>query len=393
MSSLTLRGGKAWDGLASAPSEANVVIEGGMVTAVGRDSGGAASLDVTGCTIMPGLIEAHAHLCFNAGSDWRAIYDTDTPGRMLLRMAANGRAMLEAGITTVRDLGSPTALAVELREAFAAGLASGPRLLVAGAPITTTGGHCYFMGGEADGTVELERAVREHVKAGVDWIKVMATGGNMTRHTNTFAAQYRVEELAALVADAHRLRRRVTAHAHGIEGIRVAVDAGVDMVEHGTFSVPGGIELDDALLASIAAKGIIVSPTTSVGYRNWTDDGQRERRRQVTRALFAHGCRVIMSTDCGIPGVPHHALAGGMSVLQELSGRPPVEILKLATSTSAQLLDLPDRGIIAPGKVADLLVVEGDPTEDLGALERVRYVFKAGKAVFDRGRLTSSRDS
>ena len=384
MNSIVLRGGHAWDGLANAPTESNVVVDGDSISATGGDAGAARMLDISGCTVLPGLIEAHAHLCFNAQNDWRAVYDSDTPGRMLLRMAAHGRAMLEAGITTVRDLGAPTALAVELREAFASGLAAGPRLLVSGAPITTTGGHCYFMGGEADGPLELQRAVRDHLKAGVDWIKVMATGGNMTAHTNTFAAQYTVEELRVVIADAHRLRRKVTAHAHGVEGIRVAVEAGVDMIEHCTFTVPGGIELDEALLGAIAAKGIIVSPTTSVGYRTWTDDGQRERRRQVTRAIFAQGCKVIMSTDCGIPGVPHAALAGGMTVLQELSGKPPVDILKLATSTSAALLDLPDRGVVAPGKAADLLVVEGDPTQDLAALERVRYVFKGGQLVSER---------
>ena len=384
MTSLMLRGGHAWDGLSSARSESNVVIDGDSVVAFGSDAGATRTLDISGCTVLPGLIEAHAHLCFNAQSDWRAVYDRDTPGSMLLRMAAHGRAMLEAGITTVRDLGAPTALAVELRDAFASGLAMGPRLLVSGAPITTTGGHCHFMGGEADGALELKRAVRNHLKAGVDWIKVMATGGNMTAHTNTFAAQYSVDELRVIIADAHRLRRKVTAHAHGVEGIRVAVEAGVDMIEHCTFSVPGGIELDEALLVAIAEKGIVVSPTTSVGYRNWKDDGQKERRKQVTRAIFAHRCKVIMSTDCGIPGVPHAALAGGMSVLQELSGLAAVEILKLATSTSAALLGLPDRGVIAPGKLADLMVVEGDPTEDLAALERVRYVFKGGELVFER---------
>ncbi|MGH2633657.1 MAG: amidohydrolase family protein [Tepidiformaceae bacterium] len=392
MSQLILRGGHAWDGLASARFEAGVVIDGDTISAIGKDAGAPRAVDISGCTVLPGLIEAHAHLCFNAAANWREVYDRDTPGTMLLRMAANGRSMLEAGITTVRDLGAPTSLAVELREAFAGGLATGPRLLVSGAPITTTGGHCHFMGGEADGPLDLQRAVRDHLKAGVDWIKVMATGGNMTRHTNTFAAQYTVDELRTLIADAHRLRRKVTAHAHGVEGIRVAVEAGVDMIEHCTFTVPGGIELDELLLAAIAAKGIIVSPTTSVGYRTWTDDGQRERRRQVTRAIFANGCKVVMSTDCGIPGVPHAALAGGMSVLQELSGGPAVEILKLATSTSAALLELPDRGVIAPGKAADLVVVEGDPTQDLGALERVRYVFKAGEMVFERPSISERVD-
>ena len=384
MASVVLRGGRVWDGLGDASVEANVVVDGGTVAGAGPDAGGAESLDISGCTVLPGLIEGHAHLCFNAQADWRQVYDADSPARMALRMAANGRAMLEAGITTVRDLGAPTGLSIEVREAFAAGLAVGPHLLVSGAPITTTGGHCYFMGGEADGPVGLQRAVREHVKAGVDWMKVMASGGNMTRGTNTFAAQYSVEELQVLVADAHRLRRKVAAHAHGVEGIRVAVAAGVDMVEHCTFSVPGGIDLDEALIAEIAAKGIVVSPTTSVGYRKWPDDGQRTRRKQVMEAIFAHGCKVLMSTDCGIPGVPHAALAGGMQVLSELSGRAPAQVLKLATSGAAELLDLPDRGIIAAGKVADLLVVEGDPADDLSCLNRVRFVLKAGEIVVAR---------
>jgi len=289
--------------------------------------------------------------------------------------------MLAAGITTVRDLGAPTALSIEIRDAFAAGLVPGPTLLVSGAPITTTGGHCHFMGGEADGELEIRKAVRERVKAGCDWIKVMATGGNMTPRTNTLAAQYTADELRACVEEAHRLRRRVAAHAHGAAGIAVAVEARVDMIEHCSFNVAGGIEGDPAVVRAIAEKGIVVSPTTSVGYRLWPDDGRREQRAAVVREVFAAGCPVIMSTDCGIPNVPHDALAGGMEVLAELGGLSPVETLKLATSTSAKLLGLKDRGAIVPGLRADLLVVEGDPTTDLSALTRVRHVLKAGVAV------------
>ncbi len=382
MHSLVLRGGRAWDGLAASPIETNVAVEDGRIAALGPDAGESVSLDATGCTVLPGLIDAHAHLCFNAGPDWRAVYDADSPGRMLLRMAANGRAMLEAGITTVRDLGAPTDLAIEVRDAFAGGLAIGPSLLVSGAPITTTGGHCWFMGGEADGELAIRKAVRERVKAGVDWIKVMATGGNMTRRTNTFEPQFSVEELGACVAEAHRLRRRVAAHAHGANGVQVAVEAGVDMIEHCTFSTPGGIEFDAGIAKTMAAKGIVVSPTVSIGYRRWPDDGQRERRAAVLHGLLAAGCAVVMSTDCGIPGVPHAALAGGLEVMQELSGLAPPQVLKLATSTAADILGLDDRGVLTPGKRADLLVVEGDPTANLAALRGVRYVVQSGVVVY-----------
>jgi len=312
MPTIALRGGRTWDGLADSSTESTIVLDGDRVASAGTDTGGrSATLDISGCTAMPGLIEGHAHLCFDATPGWKATYDADTPGRMLLRMAANGRRMLEAGITTVRDLGAPTALSIELRDAIASGLTAGPRLLVAGAPITTTGGHCHFMGGEADGELEVRRAVREHVKAGVDWIKVMATGGNMTPRTNPLAPQYTVGELAAMVEEAHRLRRRVTAHAHALEGIRVALAAGVDMIEHCTFSVPEGIQYDPALIKQIAETGTIVSPTVSVGFRNWPDDGRKAARAQVLRETVAAGCNVLMSTDCGIPGVPPRGARGG----------------------------------------------------------------------------------
>ena len=333
---------------------------------------------------MPGLIEGHGHLCFNARTDWRATFDSDSPGRMLLRMAESGRKMLEAGITTVRDLGAPTGLAVELRDAISSGLTGGPSLLVAGAPITTTGGHCWFMGGEADGELEVRKAVRERVKSGCDWIKIMATGGNMTRGTNTFAPQYSVDELRAAIEEAHRLHRRVAAHAHGTAGIRVATEAGVDVIEHCSFTGPDGLDRDDALIDEIARKTIIVSPTISVGYRNWPDDGRKQGRRDLTERLVASGCRMLASTDCGIPGVPHEELAGGLEVLAELGGLSALDALRLATSRSAELLDLPDRGVIAPGKRADLLVVEGDPTVDLSALYNVRLVVAGGLVVHAR---------
>jgi len=382
MSTLVIRGGRAWDGRSSASIETSVAIDGDRIEACGRDLGAGTTLDISGCTIVPGLIEGHAHLCFDATPGWRATFNSDTPGRMLLRMAGNGRRMLEAGITTVRDLGTPTPLAIELRDAIASGLVEGPRLLVSGAPITTTGGHCWFMGGECDGELGIRKAVRERVKAGVDWIKVMATGGNMTPRTNTFAPQFTVEELRACVEEAHRLRRRVTAHAHGIEGIRVAVEAGVDGIEHCSFTTPEGYDHDSGLIQCIVDAGILVSPTVSIGYRRWPDDGRREQRAAILRDQLARGSRLLMSTDCGIPNVPHQALAQAMDVFAEAAAISPVDMLRLATSRSAELLGLKDLGVIAPGALADLLVVAGDPTTALADLERVRYVIRAGRVVY-----------
>jgi imidazolonepropionase-like amidohydrolase len=380
VSRFVLRGGRVWDGLAEAPIERGVAVDGPEIA--DSDGGAGATIDISGCTVIPGLIEGHAHLCFDATPGWKATYDDDSPSRMLLRMSAHAKRMLRAGITPVRDLGAPTGLSIEMREAAASGLIESPRLLVAGAPITTTGGHCWFMGGECDGELGVRRNVREHVKAGVDWIKVMATGGNMTPRTNTFAAQFTVDELRACIEEAHRLQRKVAAHAHGIEGIRVAVEAGVDCIEHCSFTTPDGYECDQTLIERIAAERILVSPTVSVGFRSWPDDGRKQQRGQVLKALLDSGCRVLMSTDCGIPRVPHEALSEGMEVLAELTGYRPVDILKLATSTSADLLELNDRGVIGPGKLADLVVLGGDPTLDLAALQRVRYVILNGEVVF-----------
>ncbi len=378
---LALLGGAVWDGEASASVPGSLFVEDGLIAQGAAGRSAPRAIEIEGCTVIPGLIEAHAHLCFNTGLDWRAVYDADSQRGMLLRMAGAARRMLEAGITTVRDLGAPTPLAVGLRDAITEGLVVGPELLVAGAPITTTGGHCYFMGGEADGEPGVRVAVRERVKAGVDWIKVMASGGNMTPGSNVYAAQYSVQELSAVVEEAHRLGRRVAAHCHGVEGIRVAVAANVDTLEHCSFRTPEGAEKDDQLIAEIAERGIVVSPTVSVGLERSRGSERWERRAALMAALFEAGCEVLMSTDCGIPRVPHESLAGGIRVLADLTALSPVETLKLATSTSARLLGLDDRGAIEPGRRADLLVVEGDPTEDLRALGRVRHVVLNGVLI------------
>jgi imidazolonepropionase-like amidohydrolase len=158
------------------------------------------------------------------------------------------------------------------------------------------------------------------------------------------------------------------------------------MVEHCSFTGPDGTyDYDPAVTAAIVAKGIVVSPTISVGYRRWADDGRRRDRAAIIRDQFAQGAKVVMSTDCGIPSVPHEALADGIEVLAEAAELSPVQALKLATSTSADLLGLDDRGVIAPGRRADLLVVDGDPTVDLSALGRVRMVVRAGEVVFRDG--------
>jgi imidazolonepropionase-like amidohydrolase len=379
MTGLLLSGGRIWDGVEDSTFVGDVAIEEGRIVA--SPPGDAMAMDVSGCTVVPGLIEAHAHLAFNAQDDWRAVFDGDSPRSMLLRMTGAAQLMLRAGITTVRDLGAPTDLAIALRDAFARGDLGGPELVAAGAPITVTGGHCYFIGGEADGVEGVKVAVRARVKAGVDWIKVMASGGNMTPGTNVYEPQFSVEELRAIVVEARRLNRRVTAHAHGVRGIQAAIAGGVDMIEHCSFQTPDGHAADLDVIAAIADAGIMVSPTISPGLERFKGTERWERRAELTRALLAAGCELVMSTDCGIPNAPHDELAVSMGLLQELSGLTAPEVLRLATSTSAERLGLDDRGRVEVGMRADLVVVQGDPAVDLTALQRVRLVIANGRVA------------
>src|SRR5581483_544893 len=208
-----------------------VLIEDGRIAAVhpGRREPppGTEMVDLGDVTLLPGLIDTHVHLGFDAGRTpvARMLADDDTV--LVLRMRRAARRALAAGITTVRDLGDRGYLGLALRDWFRAGEESGPEIVAAGPPITVTGGHCHFMGGEADGEIEVRRAVRARVKQGVDVIKIMATGGQMTPGTNPLAAQYTVAELSAAAEEAHRLGRTITAHAHGVAGIAAAVEAGV----------------------------------------------------------------------------------------------------------------------------------------------------------------------
>ena len=380
--SFAITGGMVWDGTSSEALRGSVVIGQGVI----QDHAGTGEMpgfDVEGATVIPGLIEGHGHLCFNAKPNWREVFDNDTDVSLALRMARHARSAVEAGITTFRDLGAPTKVAMGVRQAIREGDIVGPDLLVAGAPITTTGGHCHFLGGEADGIVGVQTEVRRRAKADVDLIKVMASGGNMTPGSNFQRAQYSLEELTALVDDAHRLGLSVAAHCHGVEGIRTAVAAKVDVLEHCSFQTPDGSKKDDAVIAEIAHAGIVVSPTIS-GIFASSPPASRQARSELVAQYFKAGCKVIMSTDCGIPNVPHEDLAAGMLVLQSMSGISAFETLKLATSTSAGLLSLTDRGRIETGLRGDLLVVDGDPLEDLEALQNVRMVVTGGRVVYRR---------
>jgi len=387
-------------GLTGAAVEAPaILVEGTQIVRVtGRSDptlpAGAERIDLDGCTLMPGLIDCHVHMIFDAGDDPVASLRAETDEHALLRMGVEARAMLQAGITTARDLGDRDFLSLPLRDAIDEGLIEGPRLVCAGPPLTTTAGHCWYLGGEADGEVAIRKGVRERVKRGVNCIKVMATGGGMTPGSNMLRAQFSVDELRAVVDESHRLEKHVAAHCHGTEGIRRAVEAGVDTLEHCSFQGAQGTDFDERVAEQIAAKGIWVSPTITIGFlrleamlaagaadarmqRMMANIGTRWTRLQRMREL---GCRFIGSTDDGIAHAPHDAFAPAMALWVKQGGFPAEEVIRASTGIAAEVIGVgSETGSIVEGKAADILAVAGNPLQDIDALTRPVLVMKGGR--------------
>jgi imidazolonepropionase-like amidohydrolase len=391
---LALRAARLWNGISDRViDQPLVLIEGGVISAVESGSiappPGVEVIDLGDATLLPGLIDVHVHLGFDAGSDPVAQMNADHDLTLLLRMAQHARQALRAGVTTVRDLGDRNYLGIALRDWYRSGSEPGPEILAAGPPITVTGGHCYFMNGEVDGELGVRRGVREHVKRGADVIKVMATGGHMTPGTNPLAAQFTVTELRAAVEEAHRLDKRLTAHAHATVGIELAVEAGVDGIEHCSFQVGDGLHAEQSLIERIAAQQIAAAPT--IGRPPWSPsppqfEARREARFRIIERMHRAGVKLVTGTDAGIAGVPHDSATWSVRAFAQ-AGLSNVEALRTATSVAADACGVADRkGALAPGKDADMLAVAGNPLTDLDALDAVLAVFRAGRRVGDAPR-------
>ena len=348
--------------------------------------------DYPGATILPGLIDSHIHLGFDGGPDPAARMCAETDEQQLVLMLRNARDLLGVGVTTARDLGARGYLSVVVREAIASELARGPRLVVAGPPVTVTGGHCWFMGGEADSEDDLRRLVRTHHKHGADLIKVMATGGFMTRGSAPWYAQFTAAQLAVIVAEAERVDMPVAAHAHGVEGIRRTVEAGVTTIEHCSWvSETNERFFSEQIAAEIAERGIVVCPTISANAPYIAKLVGLTVGENVQR-MFQMGVRMIAGTDAGIDNNPHHQYAGGLAALVTLLGFSPAEVIAMATTSAAAALGVGAvTGLLAPGYEADVIVVDGDPLADITALGRLRRVLARGRDyVPDSGRFDVS---
>lgn len=367
-----------------------VLVRDGQIAAVdqlepvlAQASGNTTHLEFPEATLLPGLIDSHVHLAFDAGPDPASTVLNSTDDQLLVMMAANANRLLGTGVTTVRDLGDRGGLAMRLRDLVADGVLPGPRIVAAGTPLTVPGGHCWFLGGEAAGADRLRAIVERNAEAGADLIKVMATGGHLTPEGPAMGeSQFTREELRLVVAEAARFGLPVAAHAHGTQGIADAVAAGVSTIEHCTWLGDGGFDVPGAVVDKLVAGQITVSPAIS---RNWRVFPQRFGT-EITEQLLSrlrwydeHEIPVIAGTDAGVPGAAFDEFVSALEVFHHV-GLSNDRVLELATTAAAEALGLIETtGHLSAGTDADLLVVGGDPRTELDALRDVRLVAARGR--------------
>ena len=374
-----------------------IVIEGDKIAQIAPSSEikagpGDTTIDLPDATLLPGLIDMHTHLTFDLNSLGYQGLGIST-AREALHGARNARRTLEAGFTTVRNLGAFDYSDIALRDAINDGDVIGPRIVASGPALGITGGHCdenllppafHFQGaGVADGVEAVQHKVREVIKYGADVIKICATGGVLSKGDDPNASQYTLEEMKAIVADAHRLGRKVAAHAHGAEGVRWASEAGVDSIEHGHL-------MDDAAIATLKKNGTYLVPTLFLGEymeknmdRSDVPEYSKQKMRDVIAAMrkntgkaFAAGVKVAFGTDAAV--YPHGLNAGEFHVYVQL-GMTPLAAIQTATFNASDLLGSKYLvGSLEPGKWADVVAVDGDPTKDVTILEHVKFVMKGG---------------
>ncbi len=383
-------------------SDQIIWIEGGKIKAVGKAAdiskqlpAGTKTIDLSNSTVLPGLIDCHTHLTMSPDMMGPRGLHISNP-RSALIGARNARVTLEAGFTTVRNVGASGYADIALRDAINAGDVPGPRMLASGPPLSITGGHGdnnflaphfnYSEDGVANGIDGVTLKVRENIKYGADLIKFMATGGVLSEGDNPALEQYSPEEMKAIIDTAHGLGRKVAAHAHGALGIKNAVLAGVDSIEHGSY-------INDEDIALMKQHGTYLVPTVFLEdwlFANYQHLGFTQSMtdkmntvlpiaKQNLSHAFKEGVKVAFGTDAAV--YPHGMNAGEFGTMVKM-GLPTLVAIQAATVNAADLLGWSDRvGTLEPGKFADIVAVDGDPIADVTTLEHIRFVMKGGEVV------------
>lgn len=341
--------------------------------------------DLGEVTVLPGLVDAHQHMTWDCSFDAVGWHERHDDEGLLERARANARQALAAGVTTVRDLGGRGRAPFDLRNECSRNPTAGPTLLVSGPALTTPGGHCWFLGGQCQGSDDLVRAVARLDEAGVDVIKVMATGGNLTPGSDPHESQYGLAELRAVVEAAHAAGLPVAAHAHGTQGVSDALDARVDTIEHCSFMTADGVAEDATLVRRLAGSGITVS-ITGGAIAGPLPPAIAERLPALNahgRHMLEAGVRCIIATDAGIgPAKPHDVLPHTIEHAVEDLGATVEEALTMCTGRAAEAIGLGGRaGRLRPGASADLLAVSGRVDHDPSAMRHPVRVLHVGVTV------------
>ena len=369
----------------------SILVENGMIKEVGTSiavPNGAKVVDLGGRTVLPGLFNCHVHMCSDAGTGAK---ETISDAAVTIRALKNLKTLLNSGVTYIRDAGAPKYIDVDLHDAQLKGEILAPEMQTACRCICMTGGHGHDSGREADGPDDCRRAAREQLKAGANWIKVMATGGVMTKGVEPGSPQLTEEELRAAIEEAHKAGAKTFTHAQGMEGIKNALRAGVDSIEHGFF-------MDDWCFDFMKEHNVFFVPTLAAPYwikKYGTDAGIPDYMvKKVEKTIDAHqdtfrrahkaGVKIALGTDAGTP-FNKYDMTGFECILMVENGLTPMEAIQCGTLIAAELMDGQDtHGSITPGKKANFAVFEKSPLEDIHAILDCSMTVLGGEVVFEK---------
>jgi imidazolonepropionase-like amidohydrolase len=390
--------------LAANPSHARatgVLVRAGRIVEVGDAHALAAEaatiVDLGALTLVPGFIDTHVHITGNGSRTAPEDMRRDSREVLLLQAGANAQRALAEGVTTMRDCGAHNDVIFAFKEAANRGLVPAPRILAAGAPLTRTGGHGHWWGLEVDTPDEARKAIRQQAKLGADCIKVMVDGGiDLTNHQPGLL-YFPSDELREIVDEAHRWRRRVVAHCLTVAAIRSATQAGVDSIEHCIFFDidANAMRYDASLVDEIVRRGIVVDPGQAFAYEVFTDPNAAttfprnaamfKQRLQDDARMWRQGVKLVPGSDAGWYATPFGRYALIPELMVTEMGVPPGEVFRNCTQVAAESIGLGgETGCIAPELRADLVALDGDPTEDIHAMRRVRWTMVGGRMLYDR---------